>query len=103
MPNRILAIGPVCTALLLAACGSETEDVPVDDDRAAEGEVLGGSISDAMIPLDQLKSQSPPLREDPASGDGEASASDAQAAPTQGETDEPGEAEPAAAQPADEG
>jgi hypothetical protein len=48
--------------LALAAC---TEQAPerVEDAREAEGEVLGGSISDDMLPLDQLRSQSPILRE----------------------------------------
>ncbi|MDA0818671.1 MAG: hypothetical protein O2879_00090 [Proteobacteria bacterium] len=35
-----------------------------DDAREAEGEVLGGSISDDMLSLDQLQSQSPPIREE---------------------------------------
>ena len=42
---------------LLAACG---EEAPSDDSRAATGEVLEGTISDAMLPLDQVRSQ-PPL------------------------------------------
>jgi len=44
---------------LLAACGS---DAPVADDeanRAATGEVLEGSISDDMLPLQDLSSQPP--------------------------------------------
>jgi len=44
---------------LLAACGEE----PADDGRAASGEVLEGTISDAMLPLDRVQSE-PPL-EDP--------------------------------------
>ncbi len=44
---------------LVAACGEE----PVDDGRAASGEVLEGTISDAMLPLDRVQSE-PPL-EDP--------------------------------------
>lgn len=45
---------------LLAACGGQ--DSGEADDRTASGEVLEGTISDAMIPLDQLKSQPPLLR-----------------------------------------
>jgi hypothetical protein len=45
---------------LLAACGG---DAPTDDGRAASGEVLEGTISDAMLPLDRVQSE-PPL-EDP--------------------------------------
>ena len=44
---------------LLTACGEES----TDDSRAASGEVLEGTISDAMLPLDRVQSE-PPL-EDP--------------------------------------
>ena len=48
------------TALaLLAACGEE----PADEGAGAQGEVLEGTISDAMLPLDRVQSE-PPL-EDP--------------------------------------
>lgn len=47
---------------LLAACGG---DKPAGDDgRAASGEVLEGTISDEMVPVDRVRSE-PPL-EDPA-------------------------------------
>lgn len=46
---------------LLAACGSKTSQT---DSRAASGEVLEGTISDAMVPVDRVRSE-PPL-EDPA-------------------------------------
>ena len=45
---------------LLAACGG---DAPTDDSRSASGEVLEGTISDAMLPVDRVRSE-PPL-EDP--------------------------------------
>lgn len=45
-------------ALLLAACGDQAE-APAEQGGAASGEVLPGSISDAMIPLEQLDSQAP--------------------------------------------
>ena len=45
---------------LLAACGG---DAPADDGRAASGEVLEGTISDDMLPVDRVRSE-PPL-EDP--------------------------------------
>ena len=51
-----LAIATIAVALL-AACG---EEAPSEDSRAATGEVLEGTISDAMLPLDQVRSQ-PPL------------------------------------------
>jgi len=51
-------------ALVLAsACGEDAPERSADDGREATGEVLGGSISDDMLPLDQLQSQSPPIRE----------------------------------------
>ena len=42
--------------VLLAGCGG---DAPADDGRAASGEVLEGSISDDMLPLDRLRSEPP--------------------------------------------
>ncbi|MBH5323528.1 hypothetical protein [Aurantiacibacter sediminis] len=81
--------------MLLAACNGD--EVPADDDpREASGEVLEGTISDDMIPLDQLRSQPPLAEPDPeeggsATGAGNASASD------EGDADEAGE--PAAAEP----
>ena len=46
---------------LLAACGGEAP--AGNDSRAASGEVLEGSISDEMLPVDRVRSE-PPL-EDP--------------------------------------
>jgi hypothetical protein len=49
---------------LLAACQDEPAPVIVgEDSRDATGDVLGGSISDDMIPLDSLQSTSPAARE----------------------------------------
>lgn len=45
-------------ALLAAAC-TENAAVPAEQGDTAAGEVLGGTISDAMIPLEQLESQAP--------------------------------------------
>ena len=52
-PLKILLPG----AALLAACGGETpsEETPVEEGRDAQGEVVGGTISDAMIPIDRLR------------------------------------------------
>lgn len=47
-------------AALLAGCGGGSDD---NDDRTATGEVLEASVSDAMIPLEQLESQPPLMRE----------------------------------------
>jgi hypothetical protein len=53
--TRFLA--PLVPLALLAACGDEPAE---DGERSASGEVLEGTISDAMLPLDQLQSE-PPL------------------------------------------
>ncbi len=45
-------------ALVAAGC-SEDAAAPTEQGEAAAGEVLAGSISDAMVPLDQLQSQGP--------------------------------------------
>lgn len=45
-------------ALLVAACGDQAA-APAEQGGEASGEVLAGSVSDAMIPLDQLKSEAP--------------------------------------------
>jgi hypothetical protein len=42
----------------LSACG-EKKAVKNDDQRTASGQILPGSISDAMIPYDALTSQPP--------------------------------------------
>lgn len=64
----------MAAALAVSACGSDPEPV---EDGSASGEVLEGSISDAMLPLDTVQSQSPPLEvpraeaSDPADPDAE--------------------------------
>lgn len=45
-------------ALLAASCGDQAA-APAEQGGEASGEVLAGSISDAMIPLDQLESEAP--------------------------------------------
>ena len=57
--------------LLLSACNNEPETAPQDDDSGgARGEVLDGTISDDMLPLDTVTSQSPP--ENPVGEEGDA-------------------------------
>lgn len=61
MMQRTIAVAALI--LTLAACDGGT-----DGDTAgsgADGEVLGGTISDEMLPLDTVRSQSPPLRTEP--------------------------------------
>lgn len=55
------AVGAAAIACMLVSCGDNAKRGE-GDDRTAAGEVRGGTISDEMLPLDQLKSQSPPLR-----------------------------------------
>jgi len=45
-------------ALLLAGCG-KWFSAPAEQGGEASGEVLPGTASDAMIPLDELKSEAP--------------------------------------------
>lgn len=77
---------------LLAGCGEEPVAEPTDNDgRAAEGEVLSGTISDAMLPLDTVRSQAPRAVAESGTASGEPT--DAAATPS---ADDDG-AEPAAA------
>lgn len=62
---RSLTLVFLPAAFALAAC-SDVIPSRDNDARQAEGEVLGGTISDEMLPLDQIQSQSPTLRETPA-------------------------------------
>ena len=58
MTNKRLIIALLPLALL-AACNDQVSD----DSRSASGEVLEGTVSDAMLPVDRVRSE-PPL-EDP--------------------------------------
>ncbi|HBM73382.1 MAG TPA: hypothetical protein DD436_12290, partial [Erythrobacter sp.] len=75
----LLVAGP----LALSACQDEAplEENADEADRAAKGEVLGGTISDDMIPLDRLRSQSPPVADAPAASQGGGAADQAPSAP----------------------
>lgn len=84
-----LALAPLA---LLAACNDKPSD---DVSRSAKGEVLEGTISDAMLPVDAVRSQ-PPLAEPEAAARVSAAATDdtATGEPTDAPAD--GEATPAA-------
>ncbi len=58
-PARALALG-LALGLALAGCKDEAEETgAVQSGGQAAGEVLGGTISDDMLPLEQLTSTSP--------------------------------------------
>ena len=91
MTERLsLALVPLA---LLAACNDEV----ADDGRAASGEVLEGSMSDAMLPFDRVQSE-PPLEDPEAFAEVQEEA--AEAAPG-GEGEGNGEAEPEPGEPED--
>ena len=104
MPAMTRSLMLAAPLLLLAACGDEAAEVSEGEEKLdARGEVLGGSITDDMLPLDALTSQAPPQ----AGEDGATTNEDAQQAadgPDEaGEAAAPAEAEPApAAQAEDE-
>lgn len=79
MTLRQIRLAAALPALaLLAACGGDaTPASDAGEGAAAEGEVLGGTISDEMIPYDSLKSTSPPKAPEP----GEAGATGTPATP----------------------
>ncbi|HCF24768.1 MULTISPECIES: hypothetical protein [unclassified Novosphingobium] len=52
-----LRIVPLALVLTLSACGGENGNKA--QSGTAQGEVLPGSVSDAMIAVDQVKSQAP--------------------------------------------
>ena len=49
----------IAALLLLAACDGSGPASQDNEGGGAEGELLEGSISDAMIPVDQVRSQAP--------------------------------------------
>ena len=79
--------------LALAACSDDPAPVEGSEENLdARGEVLGGTISDDMLPLDTVTSQAP-SQADEGSSDGDTPAASQPAAETPAE----------AAQPADPG
>jgi len=64
--------------LTLAACGeAEVEEVaPTADGADAQGEILGGTITDESLPLDQVRSSSPLVKSTPSDGEANSSSDD---------------------------
>ncbi len=67
---RIMAGLILAGTFALSACGDDAAQVDqtVAQGGKAAGEVLGGTISDDMLPLDTLTSQSPPAKLSPEEG-----------------------------------
>ncbi|WP_296722078.1 hypothetical protein [Erythrobacter sp.] len=87
----------LCLALLAAACTEDAAAPATEQGGEAAGEVLGGSISDDMIPLEQLGSESPLMpRQSAAPGASDDTAADAADGEDAG-TSEGAEAAPPAA------
>ena len=82
---------------LLALAGCQDKQQAAPSHATAVGEVLPGSIGDAMLPVDTVRSQ-PPLapKTEPSNGKSDKPHGSAKTAP-----DAPAEAEPAAEPPAD--
>lgn len=73
MPRSLALIALVLSAAALGACHRGADK---QEGGKAGGEVLEGSISDAMLPLDTVKSQPPLAPQAAASGKGAAQAGD---------------------------
>jgi hypothetical protein len=86
----LFAMAPLA---LLAACNDE----PADDGRAASGEVLEGTISDAMLPVDQVQSE-PPLEDPEAFAEAQSEADEVTGEEAEGEEAEAADAEAAEAE-----
>lgn len=104
MLRRVSALAPsMALALSLAACSAD-KSPDAAEGADAQGEILGGTISDSMLPLDQLKSESPPMKPAPEKS-GSADAAEEDPEPEGEPASEPSGEEPAepAEEPAGEG
>lgn len=87
--RRFLIALPLALPLtLLAACG----DKPDESTAATSGQILPGSTSDAMLPVDTVTSQPPMMAPQPGEG---APAASSSAAPSEAASDAPAEETPA--------
>ena len=55
--GKIVPVGVLL--VLLVACGDDADEKVGDENAVAQGEVLEGTISDDMLPLETLTSQAP--------------------------------------------
>ncbi|WP_375291290.1 hypothetical protein [Qipengyuania sp.] len=74
-------------ALCVSACNGSGDEPASDERGSAAGEVLGGTISDDMIPLEELRSTNPLAVETPKIG--ESAAVDPASGPTSPEAPTP--------------
>lgn len=81
-------------ALALTAGCNDTAD---KDRRTASGEVLEGTISDAMLPLDTVQSQPPLMKAEVKKAAADADATEAQVSDDEAPAGPTGEAAPTAA------
>lgn len=70
--RNTLILTAASLALALSACDGGSTEPSGDERGSAAGEVLGGTVSDAMIPLDELRSTSPIEATAPSTGPGQA-------------------------------
>lgn len=95
--TRAACLAALC--LLAAACNNEA-GAPAEEGGAASGEVLEGTISDAMIPLDQLASEAPLAPRQAQAVSGDIDAEQPEVSPVPGIEGGPAEAPQAAPAPA---
>ena len=93
-PSRLIAVSTF--ALALAACNGDTAE-----EGQAAGQVLEGTISDEMLPVDQVRSEAPLADPTAARRASTGGAEDTAEAPAQ-EDPEPAEEAPAAPPEAEE-
>lgn len=105
MMPRFSSALPLIALFFVAACGSggDADGGGASGGEVAPAEIVEGTISDAMLPLDTVRSQAPQADADSLKPDGDSEpdgrgAARTQAAPNAPEAEEP-EAEPAAPAP----
>lgn len=65
-----MTMPPIVLAAALSACGGNGGEPAGAERRTAAGEVLGGEVSDAMLPVDTVRSTAPAAAVTSASGAG---------------------------------